>query len=370
MVSGRGEHGFEAGGGIALQQLGVRPALTVVRMTGGGVSPGSGGLLDSHGRVIRDLRISITDRCNFRCVYCMEPGVRFAGPGENLSEAEVVRLARVCAGLGIRKVRLTGGEPTLHPGLTGIIAGIRGVAPVEIAMTTNGSLLREGVLREWRGAGLTRITISIDSLREERFARITRGACGVETVLGAIGACERAGFEAPKLNVVLMRGVNEDEAPDFAALARRTGVEVRFIEFMPLDAARRWDPGSWVPAAETRARIEGRFPLVELERESESATARVFGFADGSHGRVGFIAPLSEPFCGACSRLRITADGKVRACLFSTEEWDLMGVLRGGGDDAALAGALAGAVWNKRAGHGIGAPGFTAPERTMSAIGG
>lgn len=327
-------------------------------------------LLDSHGRVIRDLRISITDRCNFRCVYCMEPDVRFAPPSELLSAEEIVRMARIATAMGVRKIRLTGGEPMLHPNLREIIASIRASCEAEIAMITNGSLTSPARLRDLKSAGLDRITISIDSVRPDRFAAITRSASTLEEVLATVRACIDVGLTPVKLNAVLIRGRNDDEAADLAGLARELGVEVRFIEYMPLDSGHEWDSSKWVPAAETRAAIEEQFPLVACDAGDPSATARVFRFADGAPGRIGFIAPVSTPFCGACSRLRLTADGKVRPCLFSTREWDIRSRLRAGATDDELAEFLVDATWTKQAGHGIATPGFHQPDRPMSAIGG
>jgi cyclic pyranopterin phosphate synthase len=330
-------------------------------------------LTDAHGRTIRDLRISITDRCNFRCVYCMEPGVRFAPRESLLTPAEIVRVARVAESLGVRKVRLTGGEPTLHPRLTEIIAGLRAATSAEIAMITNASRLTRAALRAWKAAGLSRLTISLDSLRADRFARLTRSTISPEDVLAGVEAALAEGLSPLKLNAVLIRGFNDDEAADLAALARRYSVEVRFIEYMPLDSARAWDPSRWVSAAETRAAIEARFPLLARDDDDPSATARTYRFADlpaSSPARVGFIAPVSSPFCGACSRLRLTADGKVRPCLFSTTEWDVRSLLRGGATDAELADFLIDATWTKQPGHGIATPAFRQPARPMSAIGG
>ncbi|MFO0836134.1 MAG: GTP 3',8-cyclase MoaA [Phycisphaerales bacterium] len=343
----------------------------------GGVPPVSptdvragGRMIDSHGRTIRDLRISITDRCNFRCVYCMEPDVRFAPRESLLTVAEIVRVAAIAESLGVRKVRLTGGEPTLHPDLTSIIAGIRRTTSVEIAMITNASLLTRAALREWKAAGLDRVTISIDSLRPDRFARLTRSTTSPADVVAGVKAVIAEGLTPLKLNGVLIRGFNDDEAADMAALARRFGVEMRFIEYMPLDSGHAWDSSRWVSAAETRAAIEERHPLVACEDGDPSSTARTFAFADGAPGRVGFIAPISSPFCGACSRLRLTADGKVRPCLFSTTEWDLRAALRAGSTDEEVAHFLIDATWTKQPGHGIASPGFRQPERPMSAIGG
>lgn len=327
-------------------------------------------LVDSHGRTIRDLRISITDRCNFRCTYCMEPDVRFAPQESLLTPAEIVRVARVAASLGVRKIRLTGGEPTLHPALTEIITGIRAAAEVEIAMISNASRLDLASLRSWKASGLARMTISIDSLRPDRFAGLTRSTASPADVLAGIEMCKTAGLTPLKLNAVLIRGFNNDEAADLAGLARRFGVEMRFIEFMPLDSGHNWDSSKWVSAAETRAAIEARFPLVACDDDDPSSTARTFAFADGAPGRIGFIAPVSSPFCGACSRLRVTADGKVRPCLFSTTEWDIRRPLRSGASDERIAEFLIDSAWTKQKGHGIATPEFRQPQRPMSAIGG
>jgi cyclic pyranopterin phosphate synthase len=331
-------------------------------------------MADSHGRTIRDLRISITDRCNFRCVYCMEPDVRFAPRESLLTTNEIIRVARIGESLGVRKVRLTGGEPTLHPELTAIIEGLRAATSVEIAMITNASLLTRRALREWKAAGLARVTISIDSLRPDRFARLTRSTSSAAGVVAGVEAAIAEGLTPLKLNAVLIRGFNDDEAADLAALARRYAIEMRFIEYMPLDSGHAWDSSKWVSAAETRAAIQERFPLIACDDDDLSSTARTYAFADGVPGRVGFIAPVSSPFCGACSRLRVTADGKVRPCLFSTTEWDLRAALRPAAGppatDEQLANFLIDATWTKQPGHGIASHDFRQPARPMSAIGG
>jgi GTP 3',8-cyclase len=331
-----------------------------------------GRLVDSHGRTIRDLRLSVTDRCNFRCVYCMEPDVRFMGADELLSVEEMLRVAAVCVGLGVEKVRITGGEPTVHPRLTEIIEGLAALPVADLAMTTNGSLMSDERLGAWRRAGLGRITVSIDSVSPERFAALTRSRVGPERVIEGVRAARRAGFDPVKLNAVVVRGVNEDEVVPLAGLARELGVEMRFIEFMPLDSGRAWDPSRLVPAAEIVERIGSVYPLVPVGRDDPSSTALVYEFADGGAegARIGVIAPVTRPFCGACSRLRVTADGKVRPCLFSREEWDLRPLLRGGADDRGIARFLVDSTWAKQAGHGISSPGFSQPERPMSAIGG
>ena len=329
-----------------------------------------GRMMDSHGRTILDLRISITDRCNFRCVYCMEPDVQFQ-PRENmLTPDEIIRMARVAQSLGVRKIRLTGGEPTLHPHLTEIISGIRAATDVEIAMISNGSLLTRQKLSAWKCAGLDRMTISIDSVRADRFARVTRSTVTPEDVITGIEMCVAEGLTPLKLNAVLVCGQNDDEAVELARLARRFGVEMRFIEYMPLDSAHAWDRSLMVTAQETREAIEAEFALTPTNMDDAHSTARTYRFTDGAPGRIGFIAPVSNPFCGACSRLRLTADGNVRPCLFSTTEWSVMKLLRGGASDAELANFLIDVTWTKLAGHNIASPQFVQPERPMSAVGG
>ncbi len=329
-----------------------------------------GRLIDSHGRTIRDLRLSITDRCNFRCVYCMEPDVHFAPAADLLTLDEIVRLGVLLESLGVRKIRLTGGEPTMRADLEGIITGLRAATRVELALITNGSTVDAGTAQAWKRAGLDRVTISIDAADDERFAQVTRSKSSAARVVAAARACAAAGLGPIKLNAVLIRGLNDDQALPLAELARRLDVEMRFIEYMPLDSGRAWDRSRFVPAAETRRTIEARHPLMPTGEDPPSSTAVTYRFADGGPGRIGFIAPVTSPFCGACSRLRITADGKVRPCLFSTSEWDLMSLLREGADDEAIKARLIDATWSKQAGHGITAEGFEQPARPMSAIGG
>ena len=331
---------------------------------------GSGVLVDSYGRAIRDLRVSLTDRCNFRCVYCMERDLPMLPRSELLTRDEIVRVARVAESLGVRKVRLTGGEPTLRADLVPIIEGLRAASRVELAMTTNGARVDAATARRWKAAGLDRVTISIDAVDPGTFARVTRSRSSVGEVLDAIDACASAGLAPVKLNAVLIAGVNQDQALPLAELARRLGVEMRFIEFMPLDAAHAWNRASVVTAQHTRRDIEARYALVPTGEDEASSTAATYRFADGAPGRIGFIAPVSNPFCGACSRLRLTADGKVRPCLFSAREWDLKSMLRSGATDEALRALLVDSAWTKQRGHAINAGGFVAPARTMSAIGG
>lgn len=326
--------------------------------------------MDSHGRVIRDLRLSITDRCNFRCVYCMEPDVRFMPSDELLSIEEMTRLARICVGLGVEKIRITGGEPTVRQDLAAIIAALSAVGARDLAMTTNGSLMDERRLTTWRAAGLDRVTVSIDSLDPDRFARVTRSATTPSEVVEGIRAAKRAGFDPVKVNAVVVRGFNEDDVVLLARMARELDIDMRYIEFMPLDSAHAWDATKLVPASEIVERIASAFALTPIERDDPSSTALLYRFADGAPGRIGVIAPVTRSFCGACSRLRITADGKVRPCLFSTTEWDLRPLLRQGGADEEIEQFLMDVTWTKQAGHGISSAGFTQPERPMSAIGG
>ena len=330
----------------------------------------SGWLVDSHGRRIRDLRLSVTDRCNFRCVYCLEPDVRFLPKMELLTLAEYLRVVRLMQGLGIEKVRLTGGEPTLYPHLDDLIEALGGAGLRDLAMTTNGSLVDADRAAAWRVKGLRRLTVSLDTLREDRMVSLTRSRTSAASVLEAVTAARDAGLEPVKVNCVVIRGFNDDEVADFADLARALAVTVRLIEFMPLDAGHRWNRRHVVGADEMLAAIEARHVLVPLEPAHPSSTSSTWAFADGAPGRIGIIAPVTRPFCGACNRLRITSEGMVRPCLFSRDEWDLRPLLRGDADDAAITAFIADSTWTKQAGHGIGAEDFVQPQRTMSAIGG
>ncbi len=327
-------------------------------------------LIDAHGRTIHDLRLSVTDRCNYRCTYCMDPDFRYMPKRELLDLDEYVRVARVCVALGIRKLRITGGEPTLYPRLEELIVALARLPLDDLAMTTNGSLVTSDSARRWRAAGLRRITLSLDSLRSERVAAITRTRATTRTVVDAIGTLRDAGLDPIKVNAVVMRDVNDDELADFADFAREHAVDMRLIEFMPLDSSRAWNATTVVGADEMLERIGARHRLVPLDRDDPHGTSLNFGFGDGGPGRLGIIAPVTRPFCGACSRLRVTADGKVRPCLFSLREWDLRPTLRGPHDDDELARFIVDAVWTKQAGHGIGGPNFVPPPRTMSGIGG
>ncbi len=327
-------------------------------------------LVDSHGRVIRDLRLSITDRCNFRCLYCMEPEVRFLPREQLLSVTELARLAGLCGSLGVRRVRLTGGEPTVRSDLIEIIEAVAATNPDDLAMTTNGSLVTPAAARRWKQAGLTRLTFSLDSLDDATFAAMTRSSCTSASVVEAIRVAVAEGLGPVKVNAVVMRGRNEHQVVPLARLARDLAIEMRFIEYMPLDSGRAWDPAKLVPAAEIVDAIAREFPLVPQGKDHEHSTALEYAFADGTPGRIGLIAPVTRPFCGACSRLRITAEGKVRPCLFSLEEWDIGSLMRAGASDGALRDFLLDSAWSKQQGHGIDAPDFRQPDRPMSAIGG
>jgi cyclic pyranopterin phosphate synthase len=326
-------------------------------------------LIDSFGRVHRDLRISVTDRCNIRCRYCMpHEDVRFKPRSELLTFEEIEQFVRVVAGLGVTKLRITGGEPLLRaqlPKLIAALAGIPGIA--DIAMTTNGLLLAEHA-RDLRQAGLQRLNVSLDALDGEAFRQITRRD-GVQRVLNGIAAARDAGFENIRLNAVAIRGITESQIVPLARFAREQGLELRFIEFMPLDADQNWRDGQVLSGAEVRSRLEDAFgPLVPAARTISSQPAVDYCFPDGS-GQVGFINAVTVPFCEQCNRLRLTAEGQMRHCLFSTEEWDARAVLRGGHDEelAALVRACVGA---KKAARGNDQPVFVRPQRAMFQIGG
>jgi GTP 3',8-cyclase len=326
-------------------------------------------LRDGHGRLIGDVRVSVTDRCNFRCQYCMPAeGLPWLERAEILRFEEVAQIVRVLAAMGVHDVRLTGGEPLVRrdfPRLAAILAGIEGVQ--DLSVTTNGFLLARDA-PALVGAGITRFNVSIDSLQRDRFYELTRRDA-LDRVLQGLEVLSGYPEAHPiKINAVAIRGFTEQEVLPFAELARRTPYEVRFIEFMPLDADRAWSPEQVLTGAEIRAAIEAVHPLEPLPRE-QHATARVYRFADGQ-GRIGFINPVSEPFCGDCNRIRLTADGRLRTCLFSLNETDLRSPIREGAGDAELAQIIRDAVWRKELKHHVGEPGFVQPARTMSAIGG
>jgi len=326
-------------------------------------------LTDSFGRTINNLRVSVTDQCNFRCIYCMpEEGMIFQPRDEILTFEEITRFVGIAADLGISKLRLTGGEPTVRkdlPILVRMLSEIPGVR--DMAMTTNGFLLRK-MSRDLHEAGLPRINVSLDTLDQEKFKEMTR-----RDVLHKVldGLEEATGyFQLPiKINVVAMKGYTEDELLDFAKLARTGPYQVRFIEFMPLDADRSWTRDQVLDGAEIIERISAQWPLDAVKRPDQREPADLFRFRDGK-GEIGLIASVSEPFCGSCNRIRITADGKLRTCLFSINETDIKALLRGGASDAEIAETVIEAVGNKEPGHHINEPDFVQPERTMSSIGG
>jgi cyclic pyranopterin phosphate synthase len=331
-------------------------------------------LIDGHGRRIADLRVSVTDRCNFRCQYCMPAeGLPWLERSEVLRFEEIARLVTVLARMGVHDVRLTGGEPLVRrdfPRLVSMLAAIDGVR--DLAITTNGFLLERDAAALVDAAGgsgaAIRFNVSIDSLQRDRFYALTRRDA-LDQVLRGLDALAQFPQAHPiKVNAVAIRGFTEDEVPAFVELARNSAYEVRFIEFMPLDADHAWSSDRVLTGAELHALIDALHPLEPLEREP-SATARVHRFADG-RGRIGFINPVSEPFCGDCNRIRLTADGRLRTCLFSLNETDLRGPLREGASDGELEQIIRDAVWRKELKHRIGEPGFIQPARTMSAIGG
>ena len=336
-------------------------------------------LHDKFGRAISDLRISITDRCNYKCVYC-RTGNEGALYGD-LRFADYLRMARVLVGMGIRKVRLTGGEPLLRNGVVEFVRELAKLRPqglkpssssqdeerLEIALTTNGHLLSD-LAQPLKDAGLTRVTVSMDAVDPDRFARITRVPNGYDQVLAGIRAARRAGLWPLKVNCVLMRGFNEDQIIPFGMFAREEGVTVRFIEFMPLEEGRTWAPSTVVTLDEILARMAEYRPLVEIPH-ARSETARRYRFEDGI-GEIGIIAPVSHPFCGHCSRIRITSDGKIRTCLFSVWDHDLHAQMRRGATDEELAEFIRGVVAKKEERHHIGEPDFVPASRTMVHIGG
>ena len=387
-------------------------------------SAGPGLLKDSYGRAIRDLRVSLTDRCNFRCFYCLPHGEPPIAPKEQmLSYEEIEYVCEIFVALGIEKIRLTGGEPMLRKDIETIIrklaklkvpamsdklqfvAEVPGKPPssendnrsdklqvvtdarekppssendklkhighsalLDLALTTNGYFLPERA-QGLKDAGLDRVTISLDSLKRDVFKRMT-GVDVLDKVLAGIAAAKKAGLEPIKINAVIVRGHNEDEVVDFAVFAREHDVKMRFIEFMPLDSGHEWSRTDVFSGREIRERIHARFPLVGVDLLRGSETSSRFRFVDGAPGEVGIIAPVTEPFCGACSRIRLTADGQIRTCLFSTVEHSLRDVVRSGASRAEVIEFIESVVLKKEPRHFINDPGFVAPSRTMSFIGG
>jgi cyclic pyranopterin phosphate synthase len=333
------------------------------------VSGGREQLRDGHGREIGDVRISVTDRCNLRCQYCMPAeGLPWLQRPEVLGFEEIVRLVGLLASMGVGDVRLTGGEPLVRREFPKLVSMLRAVPGVEdLSLTTNGFLLERDA-EALVAAGVDRFNVSVDSLQRDRYYEITRRDA-LARVLDGLRELARYPEAHPiKVNAVAMRGFTEEEVLPFARFAREHPYEVRFIEFMPLDADRDWSRAQVLTGEEIRAAIDAAYPLEPLPRE-DHATARVFRFADG-HGQIGFINPVSEPFCADCNRIRITAEGRLRTCLFSLGETDLREPLRSGASDEELVETIRAAVWRKELKHRVGDPGFVQPERSMSAIGG
>lgn len=324
--------------------------------------------MDTFGRAAKDLRVSVIDRCNFRCRYCMPAeGLPWLPKEDTLTADEIERLVRVFVGLGVRAVKFTGGEPTVRPDLTDLVRRVRALGDdLDLSLTTNGYLL-ERLAGPLRTAGLNRVTVSCDSLLAHRFAEMTRRDA-LDRVTAGLRAATAAGFAPIKLNCVVIRGSNDDEVVDFARLARRTGYEVRFIEYMPLDAEGTWERTNVLPSSEVFEAISRIFPLSPVREGAEPAA--MFRFADGAPGAIGFISSVTEPFCESCDRLRLTADGRLLACLFALEDTDLRTPLRAGADDGDLHRRIRRGVWGKWAGHRINQPDFVRPPRSMSMIGG
>ncbi|MBV9473503.1 MAG: GTP 3',8-cyclase MoaA [Solirubrobacterales bacterium] len=326
-------------------------------------------LRDGHGRLIGDLRVSVTDRCNFRCQYCMPAeGLPWLERAEILTFEEITRLVALLAAMGVGDIRLTGGEPLVRRGFPALVEMLSAIEAVdELSVTTNGFLLERDAQALVR-AGVDRFNVSVDSLQRDRFFQLTRRDALPQVLRGLKLLASFPEAYPIKVNAVAMRGFTEQEVLPFARFARRSPYEIRFIEFMPLDADRAWTPDRVLTGEEIRAAIDAVYPL-EPEPRKPHATARIYRFADG-RGKIGFINPVSEPFCGDCNRIRLTADGRLRTCLFSLNETDLRAPLRAGAQDRELEQMIRDAVWRKELKHHVGEPGFIQPARSMSAIGG
>ncbi|MFP8962617.1 GTP 3',8-cyclase MoaA [Streptomyces nanhaiensis] len=328
-------------------------------------------LLDTYGRVATDLRVSLTDRCNLRCTYCMpEEGLKWLAKPELLTDDEIVRLVRVAVTvLGVEEVRFTGGEPLLRPGLVGIVERCAALEPrPKLSLTTNGIGL-ERTAGALRAAGLDRVNVSLDTLDPEVFQRMTRRRRHAD-VLAGLAAARAAGLSPVKVNAVLMPGLNEAEAPDLLSWAVENDYELRFIEQMPLDAQHGWRREGMITAGDILASLRTRFSLTPEGEDSRGSAPAERWIVDGGPHRVGVIASVTRPFCRTCDRTRLTADGQVRTCLFAREESDLRGALRAGADDTEIARLWKAAMWGKKAGSGLDDPSFLQPARPMSAIGG
>jgi GTP 3',8-cyclase len=346
-------------------------------------------LVDSFGRILRDLRVSLTDRCDFRCLYCLpeteaaqnfyrghwahmpdSPPIapQWVPKSDLLTFEEIERVVRLAASLGIQKLRLTGGEPMLRQGLEQLVARVSRIDGIrDVAMTTNGSRFAQKA-QALRQAGLHRLSFSLDSLDRDNFKKIT-GRDSLDEVLNSISLAQQLGFDPIRVNAVVIRGLNDHEIEALAEFARERRLSLRFIEFMPLDSARAWLKEMVVPGREMLARLQARYPLRPVASDNPSATAKRWAFEDG-RGEIGIIAPVSEPFCGNCNRIRLTADGKIRTCLFSVVEHDLRSWLRSEATDQQIKDWIQGIVWQKEARHHIGEPDFIPPPRSMSCIGG
>ena len=326
-------------------------------------------LIDNYHRHISYLRISLTDRCNLRCIYCMPPeGISLLDHREVLTLEEIERIASAAARMGISRIRITGGEPLVRKGVIELAGDLLKLPGIEdVSLTTNGILLTEHAAA-LRRAGMRRINISLDTLDAEKYKRITRGG-DIQRVLDGISAARREGFSPIKINVVAMRGINDDEIEDFARLTIERPVHIRFIEFMPIDVATDWDENSFISSSETREIISRIGTLQPVDRCGKSGPAEMYRL-EGAAGQLGFISPLSNHFCDTCNRMRLTADGKLRTCLFSDHEIDLKTFLRSGVSDQALEQTIAEAIKSKPKGHTISEPSFKKCRRNMSAIGG
>ncbi len=328
----------------------------------------TGQLLDARGRQIRDVRLSITDRCNFRCVYCMSPDVKYIPKMQLLTLDEYLRVIEILCSLGIEKLRITGGEPTLYPHLDELLEAVGTMGLKDIALTTNGSHIRSMWAKRWKKLGLNRVTVSLDTLRPARKDAITRSRTSLKTVIKSIDVLRDAGLTPVKVNAVVMRGVNDDEVEAFADFAHEHEIDMRLIEFMPLDAGRRWEKRHVVSAEEMLHKIRQKHDLIR-EEDVPSSTSMNYRFKEGM-GRIGFIASVSQAFCTNCDRMRIMADGAVRPCLFSDDEWSIRGLLRENATDEELKKFFRDAMWAKSTGHRMGRDDFQRPQKTMSTIGG
>ena len=332
--------------------------------------PEGSALIDTYGRIAQDLRVSLTDRCSFRCTYCMPAeGLPWIPQPQMLSDDELMRLIGVFVGAGVTQVRLTGGEPLLRRSIVELVAGIAALRPrPAIAMTTNGAALA-AVAAPLAAAGLDRVNVSLDTIDASQFLALTRRDRLADVIAGLAAAAD-AGLTPVKVNAVAMRGVNDAVVTELLAWCLARGYELRFIEQMPLDAQHGWDRSVMVTAEEIKAGLEARFELTPVESTDRGSAPAARFLVDGGPATVGIIASVSEPFCSACDRVRLTADGQVRNCLFSERETDLRGPLRDGASDAELLGLIRGEMWRKGPAHGIGRPDFHQPDRPMSAIGG